>query len=155
MLAAGANEVLAAYLPIRVTQFGVHRVAGHGDGVEHERCRAPRSERNPVLPNGQRITDVSSGRLEGSRQVTLPIPAAAIPSTSRVAVKVYPGMVSQVLAGLEGLLQMPYGCFEQTSSATYPNLLVLDYLGRSSQINPQHGAGRTPDRPRLPTAAHL
>ena len=23
---------------------------------------------------------------------------------------------------------MPYGCFEQTSSATYPNVLVLNYL---------------------------
>src|SRR5204862_6323049 len=27
--------------------------------------------------------------------------------------------------GVEGMLQEPYGCFEQTSSATYPDLLVL------------------------------
>ena len=27
---------------------------------------------------------------------------------------------------------MPYGCFEQTSSATYPNILVLDYMRRKT-----------------------
>ena len=51
--------------------------------------------------------------------------------------KIYPGVVSQVLAGLEGMLQMPYGCFEQTSSATYPNVLVLDYLKRTGQSSPR------------------
>jgi uncharacterized protein YfaS (alpha-2-macroglobulin family) len=53
-----------------------------------------------------------------------------------VTLKVYPGTASEVLAGLEGLLQMPYGCFEQTSSALYPNILVLDYLRRTGQANP-------------------
>jgi len=32
---------------------------------------------------------------------------------------------------------MPYGCFEQTSSATYPNVLVLDYMRRTKQIKPE------------------
>ena len=59
------------------------------------------------------------------------------PATGRVTVKIYPGVVSQVLAGLDGMLQMPYGCFEQTSSATYPNVLVLDYLKRTGQSSPR------------------
>ena len=54
-----------------------------------------------------------------------------------MTVKIYPGVVSQVLEGLEGMLQMPYGCFEQTSSATYPNVLVLDYLKRTGQASPR------------------
>ena len=53
------------------------------------------------------------------------------------SVKILPGIVSQVVDGLEGLLHEPYGCFEQTSSATYPNVLVLDYLQSSGQISPQ------------------
>ena len=32
---------------------------------------------------------------------------------------------------------MPNGCFEQTSSTTYPNLLVLDYLKKTKRINPE------------------
>ena len=31
---------------------------------------------------------------------------------------------------------MPYGCFEQTSSTTYPNVLALDYLRRTKQSAP-------------------
>jgi hypothetical protein len=134
VLQAGANEVLAAYLPIRVTQFGVHELQITATGSNTSDAVLRQVE---VLPDGQRVTDVSSGRLAASQQVTLPIPANAIPGASRVTVKVYPGTLSQLLAGLEGLLQMPYGCFEQTSSATYPNVLVLDYLQRSGQINPR------------------
>ena len=35
------------------------------------------------------------------------------------------------------MLQMPGGCFEQTSSSTYPNLLVLDYLKKTETITPR------------------
>jgi hypothetical protein len=32
---------------------------------------------------------------------------------------------------------MPGGCFEQTSSSTYPNVLVMDYLKASKKITPE------------------
>jgi uncharacterized protein YfaS (alpha-2-macroglobulin family) len=32
---------------------------------------------------------------------------------------------------------MPFGCFEQTSSTTYPNVLVLDYLKSTNQTSPE------------------
>jgi len=34
------------------------------------------------------------------------------------------------------MLRMPYGCFEQTTSVTYPNIMVLDYMKTSGQITP-------------------
>ena len=40
----------------------------------------------------------------------------------------HPGPISTLLDGLEGMLRTPGGCFEQTSSSNYPNVLVLDYL---------------------------
>jgi hypothetical protein len=40
----------------------------------------------------------------------------------------FPSIVSELLEGVESLLQEPYGCFEQTSSSTYPNIIVLQYL---------------------------
>ena len=52
-------------------------------------------------------------------------------------VKLYPGTFSQVVEGLDGILRMPNGCFEQTSSTTYPNMLVLDYLKQTKKINPE------------------
>ena len=50
--------------------------------------------------------------------------------------KIYPGLLSQAVEGLDSLLRMPYGCFEQTSSVTYPNVLVLDYLKTTKQAKP-------------------
>ncbi len=40
----------------------------------------------------------------------------------------HPNTIGEVMRGLESLLQHPGGCFEQTSSANYPNVLVLNYL---------------------------
>jgi uncharacterized protein YfaS (alpha-2-macroglobulin family) len=35
------------------------------------------------------------------------------------------------------ILRMPFGCFEQTSSATYPNVLALDYMKRTKKLTPE------------------
>ena len=51
-------------------------------------------------------------------------------------VKIYPGVFSQVVEGMDGLLRMPSGCFEQTSSSAYPNILIIDYIKRTKQTNP-------------------
>ncbi len=40
----------------------------------------------------------------------------------------YPSVVDDLMAGIESILREPYGCFEQTSSSTYPNIVVLNYL---------------------------
>jgi hypothetical protein len=42
--------------------------------------------------------------------------------------RAYPSAVSDLLTGIESILQEPYGCFEQTSMTSYPNALVLSYL---------------------------
>src|SRR5258708_29233447 len=38
---------------------------------------------------------------------------------------------------MDSILQMPGGCFEQTSSSTYPNVLALDYMKRSKKLTPE------------------
>jgi uncharacterized protein YfaS (alpha-2-macroglobulin family) len=45
--------------------------------------------------------------------------------------------VSQVVEGLDSILRLPFGCFEQTSSTTYPNILVMDYLQTTGQLSPE------------------
>ncbi len=40
----------------------------------------------------------------------------------------FPNVVTDLMKGVEGILQEPYGCFEQTSCTAYPNAMVLDYL---------------------------
>jgi uncharacterized protein YfaS (alpha-2-macroglobulin family) len=42
-----------------------------------------------------------------------------------------------VVDGLDGMLRMPTGCFEQTSSAAYPNILIVDYIKKNRIASPQ------------------
>ncbi|MFQ5879110.1 MAG: MG2 domain-containing protein [Dehalococcoidia bacterium] len=130
----GANEVQAAYIPIRVTGFGQgdFKITAIGDQMSDAVLRQVE-----VLPDGKPIAQVESGKLETDATYSVSVPEAAIPGTARLRVKVFPGVVSQVVEGLEGMLQQPFGCFEQTSSTTYPNVLVLDYLKTTHQINPR------------------
>ncbi len=48
----------------------------------------------------------------------------------------YPDLSEVLMTGMDRMLRQPNGCFEQTSSSNYPNLLVLDYLEHSQQIRP-------------------
>ncbi len=50
---------------------------------------------------------------------------------------IYTDVVGDVMNGIEGLLRQPYGCFEQTSSSTYPNVMVLKYLKEAGKSNPE------------------
>jgi uncharacterized protein YfaS (alpha-2-macroglobulin family) len=90
-----------------------------------------------VIPNGREQTQVFNGRLESNVQHDIAFPASAIPEASKIYVRLYPGPLSQVVEGMDAILRMPYGCFEQTSSTTYPNVLALDYMKRSKKLAPE------------------
>jgi alpha-2-macroglobulin-like protein len=51
--------------------------------------------------------------------------------------KLYKNLEGQLLDGIESMLREPYGCFEQTSSTTYPNIFVLKYLREAGKSNPE------------------
>jgi uncharacterized protein YfaS (alpha-2-macroglobulin family) len=92
-----------------------------------------------VVPNGREQNAVFNGRLEPQHDARHDInfPETAIPDASKIYVRLYPGPLSQVIEGMDSLLRMPYGCFEQTSSATYPNVLALDYMKRTKKLTPE------------------
>ncbi|MBM3794881.1 MAG: hypothetical protein FJW31_12605 [Acidobacteria bacterium] len=92
-----------------------------------------------VVQNGREQNLVVNGRLEPAAPAIhdVTFPAHSIPEASKIYVRLYPGPLSQVVDGMDAILRMPYGCFEQTSSATYPNVLALEYLKRSKKLTPQ------------------
>ena len=134
----GAGEVTVAYFRLKASQLGDQQLqvtgrlggqtAGPGDAVARNLT---------VLPNGEEHVVVVNERLEGSATKEVSIPSEAIPDASKIFVKFYPGALSQMVEGLDSILQMPGGCFEQTSSSTYPNVLVLDYLKASKKLTPE------------------
>ena len=90
-----------------------------------------------VVPNGRQQDIVFNGRLDSAVHHSIRFPPAAIPGAEKLFVRLYPGPLSQIVEGMDGILRMPYGCFEQTSSSTYPNVLALDYMKRNNKLTPE------------------
>ena len=90
-----------------------------------------------VVPNGREQNVVFNGQLESAVSHRLEFPQTSIPGASKIFVRLYPGPLSQIMEGMDSLLRMPGGCFEQTSSSTYPNVLALDYMKRTKKLTPE------------------
>jgi hypothetical protein len=69
-----------------------------------------------------------SGYDSGTVSFAFKVPANAIPGSLTVAESVRPTAVASAEESVERLLQEPHGCFEQTTSTNYPNLLILEAL---------------------------
>ncbi|MFH2010089.1 MAG: MG2 domain-containing protein [bacterium] len=81
-----------------------------------------------VLPEGREARRGGSGILIGPVAQTVTLPAGFVPDSQRLQVTVEPGLLAMAQGSFDGLLQRPYGCFEQSSAITYPNILVLRHL---------------------------
>ncbi|HNT75649.1 MAG TPA: alpha-2-macroglobulin family protein [Anaerolineae bacterium] len=135
-LEIASNDITVVYFRIKAKAFGSQpfQVTAYGSQMSDAIRKDVR-----VFPDGKELRFTVSDRLSPTAPVKegVQLPADAIPGTQKVYVKIYPGIVSQVVEGLDALLRMPYGCFEQTSSTTYPNILVLDYLKTTQQASPE------------------
>lgn len=85
-------------------------------------------------PRGFPVNEVFTG--EGmSKEFSLTI-QEVLEGSLLAKLQVYPNTLDEVMKGMESMLRMPSGCFEQTSSSNYPNLLVLDYLRETKTSMP-------------------
>jgi len=128
------SEVRAVYFPITARKIGFQKFTVTARGAKKSDAVARTVE---IVPDGKECLLSQSGRLEGIITHTITIPDGAIDDASKIFVKIYPGVLSQVIEGLDKMLRMPFGCFEQTSSVTYPNVLVLDYMKTTGKITPE------------------
>ncbi len=130
-----AGEVVSVNFRIRAEQAGTQelRITGRSsDGLQDAVRRQVE-----VAPDGRRLDRVANGTVQGSAEIVLDVPDDAIDGSTEGALKLYASSFSQLVEGLDGIFQMPYGCFEQTSSTTYPNVLALDYLRRTRKNAPE------------------
>jgi len=64
-----------------------------------------------VVPRGRLVEEAANATLRGDAVLKVNMPSGADPATSDLSLRFYPGPVSQLLAGLDGMLREPYGCF--------------------------------------------
>ncbi len=136
--ANGGGRVLVALTPNTADGVAELTVTASRPGDDPSRPRLTESVRRgvTVVPDGFPVEGSASGLLAKSVTLPLALPKAWTPGTLHASVVAYPNALAEVQGGLDGLLREPSGCFEQSSSANYPNVLVLNLLRETGQANP-------------------
>ncbi|MEW6087108.1 MAG: alpha-2-macroglobulin family protein [bacterium] len=128
------DEISVVYFPVKVKKVGYHSITVKAYGE----TRSDSIKRKiSILPDGKKFEDIISDRLSGNVFKNIAFPSNAIKDGNNLIFRLYPGIFSQVVEGLDKMLRIPSGCFEQTSSTTYPNILILNYLRQTGQIKPE------------------
>ncbi len=131
-----SGERVRAIVPLRVDRAiegGVVTISGtagpHSDSV----TRPLR-----VVPAGFPVEIAQGGVLEtdGKFTWTVVVPDDLIARSLTSEAKAYPSPVANLTAALERLIREPHGCFEQTSSTTYPLVMAQQYFTTHSGVDP-------------------
>ncbi len=100
---------------------------GHRDDV---------ARRIKVVPSGFPIEMAFGGFLERIVRHEVVIPEGIEPASLASGASVYPSPLASLTQALAALLQEPGGCFEQTSSSNYPNVMALQYMKGHAGVDP-------------------
>ena len=130
----GPNSVGSVSFRIKAKEVGDHELAVLAQGVS---LRDAVRRKIEVRPDGVQAEDLQGGALTDAAEHTFHLPADAIPNSQKLLLTVYPSMFSEVIEGLDSIFQMPHGCFEQTSSTTYPNVMTLLYMKHTGRTTPE------------------
>jgi uncharacterized protein YfaS (alpha-2-macroglobulin family) len=130
-----AGEVRSVNVPVRVDRVGQQTltVRAFGQNVSDAVARSV-----SVVPDGVSVPAAHSGSLAaGSTTLATSFPSNAVQGSGVMYLDIYPAFVSQAVQGLDSMLRVPNGCFEQTTSTTWPNVLVTRYMEQTKQSTPE------------------
>jgi hypothetical protein len=134
-LSPGSNaKLIFPFETVATTVKGKQRVIATGRQV------ADAIERPvAVHPYGAELSNTDGRIISGTARWDFEIPSDAIPGSVHTDLKIYPDLLAQVVESLEGILERPDGCGEQTISSTYPSVLLLQFEKQSKRsLGPLH-----------------
>jgi uncharacterized protein YfaS (alpha-2-macroglobulin family) len=100
------NQVTSVRFRIRAKRVGFQPILVKAFGSKQSDAVKRLVE---VVPDGQRVEKVVSDRLAGKVSHIFDIPDDAVPDSAGLIVRIYPGVMAQVLDGVDGLLRLPGG----------------------------------------------
>lgn len=110
---------------------GKQRITARGSD-EHDAVEKPVS----VHPDGEELSVTAGDVIDAGSLLDLDVAQNMVPNSSRGELKLYPNLMAHVVESVEAIMQRPYGCGEQTISATYPSLLLLRHYKKSGESFP-------------------
>lgn len=92
-----------------------------------------------IKPNGFPISASFGGRVSAQKPAvhTVTLPANTVRGSVKASVVVYPSPLANMTESMSRLIQEPSGCFEQTSSTTYPMTMAQQYFQSHSGVDPE------------------
>lgn len=92
-----------------------------------------------VVPKGFPINDGSGGMMQPDGEIKdeITIPESTVPGSLSATVTVYPTPLANLTEALEALIRQPSGCFEQTSSTSFPLVMAQQYFMTHQGIDPE------------------
>jgi len=134
MIELAPNDVKSASFHIKAREVGRYELTVSAKGSSMSDALKRSIE---VRPDGTEVVNLQNGVLINSVEHSFNIPTETIPNSRKLLLNFYPSRFSEVIEGLDSIFRMPYGCFEQTSSVTYPNVMALLYMERTGQVTPE------------------
>lgn len=92
-----------------------------------------------VKPSGFPVERATGGILEAGKSVKfkVKIDDNFMPSSMSLKSEIYPAPLANLTSALERLIQDPNGCFEQTSSTSYPLTMAQQYFKSHANVDPK------------------
>ncbi len=92
-----------------------------------------------VVPKGFPVEKTFGGLLEPGKKISLKIiiDKNVVPESISSNTAVYPTPLANMTGALERMIQEPNGCFEQTSSTSYPLTMAQQYFLSHSGVSPK------------------
>jgi alpha-2-macroglobulin-like protein len=128
------GQVTGVSFPVKVNSVGLQTLTVVAKG-EQKSDAVARTVR--VVPDGKAFPEAFSGSLDApSANYPVTFPANDVPGSEQLYVDIFPAFLSQAVQGMDSILKEPNGCFEQTTSSAWPNVLVTEYMKDTKQITP-------------------
>ena len=127
--AATAWETLTIGGPGAVTVTAAASSAAGGDRVTRTLTSVPRGFPQAVSRGGMLAPDATATH-------AVEVPGDVVPGSLRATLEVYATPVGSLTSALEALIREPYGCFEQTSSTSYPLVMAQQYFLTHADTDP-------------------
>jgi hypothetical protein len=129
------GQVTGISFPVKVNDVGLRTLTVVATGTEKSDAVA-RTVR--VVPDGKAFPAAFSGSLNAPTITeSVSFPESAVPGSGQLYLDVFPAFLAQAVQGMDSILAEPNGCFEQTTSSAWPNVLVTEYMKATDQITPE------------------
>lgn len=127
------NGFKTVYLPCRV-KFENKPKASLNIQFKSQGLSDQLQENIDITPMGFPQTfSMSGASTQQQKEFTISGP---IPKSKKATLKIYTDALQDLLSGLEGMIRQPNGCFEQTSSTNYPNIMALQLMQSTGKVKP-------------------